>query len=488
MRTRVAIALGTVYVVWGSTYLAIAVADRTLPPLLMLAVRFGLAGGLLYGWSLWRGDVAAARPGRREWAAAAIVGGLLLFVETGAVAWAEQRVASGLTALLVASVPLFTALLDRTIFGVRLSLGALAGIACGLLGVAVLAGPSAHIDPVGAAVLLGGAFAWAAGSAYARVAPLPSAPFLSTAMQMLCGAALLGVAGAATGEVGQVHPGAISAGSLAAFAFLVVVGSIGAYTAYGWLLRSSTRSVLSRPMRTSTRRSRCCSAGSSPARLSAAGSSPPARSSSPRSGCSFSRAPRRRGDGACWESRLFAASFPEQDPRPRYGGGMTSFDLRKLRLRSGDQARERVEIELEPLALGGQTYEPRPNPASAELGVTRASSGTVLELELDVSLAGPCFRCLVDAELPLSLRLREYEATKPKGDEMRTEYLEGDKLDLSAWARDAIALALPDKILCRADCAGLCPVCGKDLNAEPHEHAEEIVDPRWEKLSELRGE
>src|SRR5437763_16151280 len=211
MRTKIATALGIVYVVWGSTYFAIAVADRTLPPLLMLAVRFGLAGGLLYGWSAWRGDVAAARPGRREWTAAAIVGGLLLFVDTGGVAWAEQRVASGLTALLIAAVPLFTALLDRTFFGVRLSLGALAGIAAGLLGVAVLVGPSAHIDPLGAAVLLAGAFAWAAGSAYARVAPLPSAPFLSTAMQMLCGAALLAVAGVATGELGQVHPSAVSA-------------------------------------------------------------------------------------------------------------------------------------------------------------------------------------------------------------------------------------------------------------------------------------
>src|SRR5581483_7694000 len=174
----------------------------------------------------WRGDVAAARLGRREWTSAAIVGGLLLFVDTGGVAWAEQRVASGLTALLVASVPLFTALLDRTVFGVRLSLGALAGIATGLLGVAILVGPSAHIDPVGAGVLLAGAFAWAAGSAYARVAPLPSAPFLSTAMQMLCGAALLAIAGVASGELSQVHPSAISAGSLGAFAYLIVVGSI----------------------------------------------------------------------------------------------------------------------------------------------------------------------------------------------------------------------------------------------------------------------
>jgi uncharacterized protein len=167
---------------------------------------------------------------------------------------------------------------------------------------------------------------------------------------------------------------------------------------------------------------------------------------------------------------------------------VTTLDLRTLRLRSGDQARERVEIELEPLLLGGQTYEPRPNPAPAELSVTRASSGTVIELVFDVSLEGPCFRCLTDAELPVSLRLREYEATRPESDEERTEYVDDDRLDLSAWAHDAIALALPDKILCRPDCAGLCPLCGKDLNTEPHEHVEERLDPRWAKLSELQRE
>jgi len=165
---------------------------------------------------------------------------------------------------------------------------------------------------------------------------------------------------------------------------------------------------------------------------------------------------------------------------------VTTFDLRRLRIRSGDQSRERLEIELEPLLLGGQAYEPQPNPAPAELTVTRASSGTVLELAFDVSLEGPCFRCLTDAELPVSLRLREYEATKPESDEERTEYLVDDRLDLSAWAHDSIALALPDKILCRPDCAGLCPVCGKDLNAEPHEHVEERTDPRWAKLRELQ--
>jgi drug/metabolite transporter (DMT)-like permease len=244
MRTKIAAALGIVYVVWGSTYLAIAVADRTLPPLLMLAARFALAGGLLYAWSAWRGDVASARPGRREWAAAAIVGGLLLFVDTGGVAWAEQRLASGLTALLIATVPLFTAVFDRTFFGVRLSLGALAGIAAGLLGVALLVGQSGHVDPVGAAVILAAALAWAAGSAYGRVAPLPKPPFLSAAMQMLCAAAFLAVTGTVMGEVGRVHPAAISAGSAAAFGFLVVFGSIVAFTAYGWLLRSGAPSVL----------------------------------------------------------------------------------------------------------------------------------------------------------------------------------------------------------------------------------------------------
>ena len=163
---------------------------------------------------------------------------------------------------------------------------------------------------------------------------------------------------------------------------------------------------------------------------------------------------------------------------------MTTFDLRTLRVRSGDQARERVEVELEPLVLGGQTYEPRPNPAPAELTVTRASSGTVLELALDVSLHGPCFRCLQDSELRApapacaSTRRRSPKATTSGRSTSPTT-----GVDLSAWAHDAIALALPDKILCRADCAGLCPVCGKDLNVEPHEHVEERTDPRWEKLS-----
>jgi len=168
---------------------------------------------------------------------------------------------------------------------------------------------------------------------------------------------------------------------------------------------------------------------------------------------------------------------------------MTTFDLRSVKTRSGDQYRTGLDVELESLVLGGQEYRPEPDPTPAELTVTRASSGTVFELDFRVALRGPCFRCLADAELSLSLHVREYQAAKPGADEeLRTEYLVDDKLDLSAWARDAVALALPDKILCRPDCAGLCPVCGKDLNIEPHEHVEEDSDPRWAALQALRDE
>ena len=242
MRTKIAVALGIVYVVWGSTYLAIAVADRTLPPLLMLAVRFGLAGGLLYAWSAWRGDLAAARLGRREWTAAAIVGGLLLFVDTGGVAWAEQRVASGMTALLVATVALFIVLLDRICFGVRIAGNTALGLLVGLAGVGLLVGSSGHLDPLGVAVILGASFAWAAGSAYARVAPLPSNTLLSAAMQMLTAGLALAAVSAAAGERVTVVP---SRASLGAFAFLVVFGSLIAFTAYGWLIRNAPSPLVS---------------------------------------------------------------------------------------------------------------------------------------------------------------------------------------------------------------------------------------------------
>ena len=167
--------------------------------------------------------------------------------------------------------------------------------------------------------------------------------------------------------------------------------------------------------------------------------------------------------------------------------GMTTFNLRTLKIRSGEQFQDGREIKLVPLELGGQRYLPVPETVPAELTITRAATGTVFELGFHVRLHGPCFRCLDDAVLDLPISAREYQATAPEGDdELRTEYLQDDRLDLSTWARDALAVELPDKILCRPDCAGLCPVCGKDLNVEPHEHVEERTDPRWAALAELK--
>jgi uncharacterized protein len=168
---------------------------------------------------------------------------------------------------------------------------------------------------------------------------------------------------------------------------------------------------------------------------------------------------------------------------------VTTFNLRHVKLRTAEQYRGEVEVQLEELVLGGQEYLPAPALAPAELTVTKATTGSVFELSLRVVLHGPCFRCLADTVLELPIHTREYQAASPGADEeLRSPYVSDDVLDLSAWARDTIALELPDKILCRPDCAGLCPTCGRDLNVEPHQHEEEVVDSRWSALAELRDE
>jgi uncharacterized protein len=166
---------------------------------------------------------------------------------------------------------------------------------------------------------------------------------------------------------------------------------------------------------------------------------------------------------------------------------MKSFNLRQLKLRSGEQYRDEVELDLEPFELGGERYLPVPGTVPAELEITKAATGTVFRLAFTARLHGPCYRCLEDAVLEAPISAREYQATNPEGsDELRTPYLHDDSLDLAGWARDAVALALPDKILCRGDCAGLCPVCGKNLNMEPHTHDEAPTDSRWAALESLR--
>jgi uncharacterized protein len=165
---------------------------------------------------------------------------------------------------------------------------------------------------------------------------------------------------------------------------------------------------------------------------------------------------------------------------------MTSFDLRRVKVRPGEEQRETLDVELEPLELGGQRYLPVPELVPAELAISRAVTGTVFTLGFDARLHGPCYRCLGDAVLDVPIRAREYQASSPDDDELRTPYVVDDRLDVSAWARDAVALALPDKILCRPDCAGLCPECGENLNDHPHGHEETTADPRWAALEALR--
>jgi uncharacterized protein len=165
---------------------------------------------------------------------------------------------------------------------------------------------------------------------------------------------------------------------------------------------------------------------------------------------------------------------------------MTLFPLGRLKLRPGQQHRDAVDVELPAFEFGGQRYVPVPEAVPAELEITRANTGTVFVLAFTARLHGPCYRCLGDAVLEVPIRAREYQAEEADDEQLTTPYLVGGNLDVSQWARDAVGLALPDKILCRAECAGLCGVCGKNLNDEPHTHDEEHGDPRWAALEALR--
>jgi drug/metabolite transporter (DMT)-like permease len=232
---RVWAALGVVYVVWGSTYLAIDLAVETLPAFLMLAVRFFVAGAVLYAFS----SRGAERPRLVHWRSALAIGGALLLLGNGGVAYAVQHVDTGVVALIVGSVPLWMALLDRIVYGQRLAPVAVAGLVLGFGGIAFLARPSGAGSIAGVIVVLLGSLAWAAGSLYSRKAPLPPRPLQGASMEMLAGAALLAVFGAATGELGQVEVGAVSTSSLVALLYLTVVGSLVGFSAYIWLLKSA---------------------------------------------------------------------------------------------------------------------------------------------------------------------------------------------------------------------------------------------------------
>jgi DUF177 domain-containing protein len=168
---------------------------------------------------------------------------------------------------------------------------------------------------------------------------------------------------------------------------------------------------------------------------------------------------------------------------------VTRFSLRHLRLRPGEEHREELAVELAPLTLGGVLYDATPSTVPAELVVQRAQTGDIFRLRFATRVEGPCMRCLGPAGVDVVVDAQEYESSDPAAaEELRSEYVRDGELDVGAWAHDQVALNLPEPILCRPDCAGLCPVCGRNLNDDPHEHDEVVVDPRWAALEALRGE
>lgn len=243
MRLRVWAALTTIYVVWGSTFLAIAVVVRDLPPFLSMAVRHLAAGGLLFGWLLLRRREHEPL-GFRQWRAAFVFGGALFLVGHGGLAWAQQEVPSGIAALLVGTIPLWMAILAWVFLSERLGLRAFAGLALGFGGLALLVDPSGEegAKPIGALVIVLGALGWAAGSVYSQRSALPKDTLLGAAMGMLAGGVLLA---AFSGVRGELDDATFTTDALLATAYMVVVGSLIGFSAYVWLLKTVPASTVS---------------------------------------------------------------------------------------------------------------------------------------------------------------------------------------------------------------------------------------------------
>ena len=241
---RVWAALATVYVVWGSTFIALAIAVRDLPPFTAMAVRHLVAGGLLLAFALPRRDGAHDRIGRPQIVAAFIFGGLLFVTGHGALAWAQQTVPAGVAALLVGTIPIWMVLFDRVAFGRRLQVSTYAGIALGFAGLAFLFDPfgDGSVDRLGALVIVLSAMCWAAGSLYSRGAPLPKRPLVSAGLASVCGGILLTAYSLLSGEFGEAE---WTRDATLALGYLVVAGSLVGFSTYVWLLRSAPTSLVS---------------------------------------------------------------------------------------------------------------------------------------------------------------------------------------------------------------------------------------------------
>lgn len=240
-RTLIILAFAAVYILWGSTYLAISVAVETIPPFFMAGVRQFLAGTLMFVFLKARG---AEWPRRLHWRSAAMVGLLMLVGGNGFVTFSEQQIPSGLAALIVATVPLWMVLFDWLVFkGKRPAMQVAIGLVVGFVGVGLLIGPGqfggdSGYDTLSLVILLLAPVLWAIGSLYSRRAPLPDNTALGTSMEMLAGGVLLGVLGLATGETARLDIAAISSESLLAVLYLIIFGSIVGFSAFVWLLKT----------------------------------------------------------------------------------------------------------------------------------------------------------------------------------------------------------------------------------------------------------
>lgn len=242
-RAQIVTAFAAVYVVWGSTYLGIKFAIRTLPPFLMAGARFLVAGAILYAWTRRRDPRASRPPSPAEWGWALLVGGLLLFGGNGAVVWASSSVPSGVVSLLVASVPIWMVVLEwLRPRGIRPTPRVVAGLLLGFAGMALLITArggtigGVHVPLAGALVLLAGSLSWAVGSLASRSNRLPESVMLATAMEMLGGGLCMTLAGLARGELAAFSLASVSAESWIAWIYLFSVGSLIGFTAYIWLL------------------------------------------------------------------------------------------------------------------------------------------------------------------------------------------------------------------------------------------------------------
>ena len=238
-RWKTLLAFAIIYFVWGSTFLAIRVGVREVPPFLLAAIRFAIAGAVLYGWMLAQGERS---PSAREWLSAAILAVLIFVLDYGLLFWAEQRVPSGIAAVMLATIPLFMALSEIVFLGTQRITPRLAvALLVGLGGVFVLMNRTLNvggepIDGMGATALLVAAVSWSIASALTRKLQLPASKVMSSGVQMLLGGILLGVTAAALGEFSRFTPSAVSGGAWLALAYLIVAGSIIAFTAYVWLI------------------------------------------------------------------------------------------------------------------------------------------------------------------------------------------------------------------------------------------------------------